>query len=395
MQEKYNLVNAPAITEYNGPAAEDSTPFDFDSLAYDVTGPQQKKINAAIESGAVDYIANQVVEKTNAALENAEIAAEKGWYSRMRDNLLNALGEDGRELFSQLLGATSAKTPVNQNFLQAMDAYDGMNDGRYDENRKSYLEMLAATQNGNINDIIDERGYSENVREMADELSKGARKLSGKKKDQALGAAKDLRDLLSIAKEDRTPKQSQKIMMLATRMMPMRSNGKKFNANSLAVLKVIGGTWLANRKSPKTPNFAGNLSGRTIQATIDVWAARFLRQAMFEGYGKPWRIQPKSETKVSNEDFALGQIILERAGNKLGMNPDDLQAVLWFAEKHNWDERGWTKNEGAEKSSFDEIFHVFFPKGKKPLSFTEASKIFAEMKSEEVEDEEAADEDEE
>jgi hypothetical protein len=395
MQEKYNLVNAPAITEYNGPAAEDAAPFDFDSLAYDVTGPQQIKINSAIKSGAVDYLANQVVEKTNIALENAEIAAGKGWYSRMRDNLLNALGEDGRELLSQLLGATSAKTPVNQNFLQAMDAYEGMNDGRYDENRKSYLEMLAATENGNINEIIEERGYVGSIKEMANELSTGARKLSGKKKEAALGAAKDLRDLIAIKPENRTPKQSQKIMMLATRMMPMRSNGKKFNANSLAVLKVIGGTWLANRKSPKTPNFAGNLSGRTIQATIDVWAARFLRQAMYEGYGKPWRIQPKSETGVSNEDFALGQIILERAANKLGMNPDDLQAVLWFAEKQNWDERGWTKNEGAEKSSFDEIFHVFFPKGKKPLSFTEASKTFAEMKSEEIEDEEAIEEDEE
>ena len=114
---------------------------------------------------------------------------------------------------------------------------------------------------------------------------------------------------------------------------------------------------------------------------------------MFEGYGQPWRIQPKSETGVSNEDFALGQIILKRAADKLGMNPDDLQAVLWFAEKHNWDQRGWTKNEGAEKSSFDEIFHVFFPKGKKPLSFAEASKIFAEMKEEDIntEDEEEND----
>ncbi len=393
VQQKYNLVNAPALTQYDGPKAEDTTLPDYKSLAYDVTGPQQKKINAAIQSGAVDSLANGVVERTNKYLENPEIAAGKGWYSRMRENLLNALGEDGRELLSQLLGATSAKTPVNQNFLQAMDAYEGIKSGRYDENRRAYIEMLAATQDGTLNDLISERGYSDSVKKMADDLSKGARKLSGKKKDQALGAAKDLRDLIKIAPENRTPKQSQKIMMLATNMIPMRSNGRKFNANSMAVLKVIGGTWLANRNSPKTPNFAGNLSGRTIQATIDVWAARFLRQLMYEGYGDPWRIQPKAETGVSNEDFALGQIIFERAGRKLGMNPDDLQAVLWFAEKHNWEDRGWTKNEGAEKSSFDEIFHVFFPKGKKPLSFEEASKIFKDKQAES--DEEIIDEDEE
>ena len=69
---------------------------------------------------------------------------------------------------------------------------------------------------------------------------------------------------------------------------------------------------------------------------------------------------------------------MQRAAKKLDMNPDDLQAVLWFAEKHRWDERGWTKNQGAEKSSFDEVFKVFFPKGKKPLTFAEASKIFEE-----------------
>jgi transcription initiation factor IIE alpha subunit len=54
---------------------------------------------------------------------------------------------------------------------------------------------------------------------------------------------------------------------------------------------------------------------------------------------------------------------------------------LWFAEKHNWDDRGWTGAEGAEKSSFDEIFSVFFPKGKKPLTFSEASEVLKSQKN--------------
>jgi hypothetical protein len=55
------------------------------------------------------------------------------------------------------------------------------------------------------------------------------------------------------------------------------------------------------------------------------------------------------------------------------MNPDDLQAILWFAEKDFWDKKKWTKNEGAKKSSFDDIFDIFFPEGEKPLSFAEGS----------------------
>jgi hypothetical protein len=34
---------------------------------------------------------------------------------------------------------------------------------------------------------------------------------------------------------------------------------------------------------------------------------------------------------------------------------------------------GWTGEEGADKTSFDEMFHLFFPKGRKPLTFEEAS----------------------
>ena len=170
-------------------------------------------------------------------------------------------------------------------------------------------------------------------------------------------------------------------MIEATGILPMRSNGKKFNANSRAVLKVIADDWKINRQAPKTPNFAGNLSGRTVQATIDVWAARHLRELLYAGRGEPWRIQPKAEVGVTNQDFALGQIIMQRAAKKLDMNPDDLQAILWFAEKHKWDKRGWTENAGAEKSSFDTVAELFFPEGKPALSFDEASKMYNDMKA--------------
>ena len=380
VQTSYDLITAPRIAEYSGPGPEDITKPDFKKFAYDITQKGQQQINAAIDSGAVDNAANSVVRFTQEVMNTPEIAAGMGWYSRMRENLLRVVGEDGREILSQLLGATSAKTPVDENFLQAMDAYEGIKAGRYDANRKAYLEMLAAEEKNKLKDIIVRRNYVGKVRTMADQFSKQSRQLKGKKKAVYLAEAQKLRDLAKKPPTEWTRQDRIAITMRATDMLPMRSNGKKFNANSMAVLKVISGKWLDNRDSPKTPNFAGNLSGRTVQATIDVWAARFLRETLYEGTGKPWRIQPKSETAVNNQDFALGQVIMARAGKKLGMNPDDLQAVLWFAEKHRWDNRGWTKNQGAEKSSFDTVFNVFFPKDGKPLTFAEASKIFKKSK---------------
>lgn len=380
-QQKYDLLSSPFIDNYSENNPEDTTKPNYKELAYDVSGVAQKKINFAIDSGAVDAAANIMVNKTNEAMKNADIAAGSGWYSRMRENLLNALGVEGRELLSQLLGATSAKTPVNENFLQAMDGYEGIKSGRYDSNRKAYLEMINAEKNNELNDLIDNRNYIAVIKNKISTLNKAAKKVTGKKQKEIESESKKLKELIAIKPEDRTKKNRFSIVINASGLMPLRSNGKKFNANSMAVMKVIAGTWLDNRKAPKTPNFAGNLSGRTVQATIDVWAARFLRQILHEGFGKPWRIQPKSETGVSNEDFALGQVIMQRAAKKLGMNPDDLQAILWFAEKHNWDNNGWTGAEGAEKSSFDEIFSVFFPKGKKPLTFSEASEVLKSQKN--------------
>jgi hypothetical protein len=374
----YDLLHGPGITKYTGPGPEDTTKPNYKGLAYDITQKGQREIDAAIDSGAVDSAANRVVDFTVEAMKNPEIAAGKGWYSRMRDKLLAAMGEKGRELFAQLLGATSAKTPVEANFLQAFDAFEGINAGRYDRHRKAYLDMLEAEDGNNLTALIVERGYTTKVRAMADSLSKESRKLKGKKKAEVLFKAGKLRDLAKKPASQWTRKDRFDITILAEDILPLRSNGKKFNSNSHAVLKVIAGTWLDNRKSPKTPNFAGNLTGRTLQATIDVWAARHLRELLYAGGNEPWRIQPRSEVGVNPQDFALGQIIMQRAAKKLDMNPDDLQAILWFAEKNKWDANGWTGVEGANKSSFDETFDRAFPSGQKPLTFQEVSKILSE-----------------
>jgi len=139
-------------------------------------------------------------------------------------------------------------------------------------------------------------------------------------------------------------------------MKPKKENGAKFGMNSDAVLKVLAGTWLDSVKGPKTPNFFDNLFGRGTDATIDDWAARTMRRLGYENVkGAPaqWRIQPASKSGVSNLDFAFSQEAFRRAADKLGMDSHELQAILWYAEKHEWAERGWAKGGAqAAKASY-------------------------------------------
>lgn len=379
----YDLTIAPHISKFSGNVEDPSTVF-LDDLPYDLNGAEKERVENLIKNGVVDYLANDMAERTRIALKDPAIAAGKGWYSRMRSKLLNALGDVGREIFSQFLGATSAQTPVDENFQQAVDANEGMNSGRYDRHRKGYLKAIGAESEGTLDAEIAKTRSVENIKGIISDLKAKLPSITKNADKIAIYAElKSLEELIEIPVDERTSAQRIKIYVIGNDLLPRRSNGAKFNANSGAVLKVIAGVWLNNRKSPKTPNFAGNLSGRTVQATIDIWAARFLRRQIYGGQGVPWRIQPKSEVGVSNEDFAFAQVIMDRAAKKLGMNPDDLQAILWFAEKDVWDKKGWTKNEGAKKSSFDDIFDIFFPEGKKPLSFAEGSALIKATKDRE------------
>ncbi|HET9373622.1 MAG TPA: hypothetical protein VFO40_01515 [Chthoniobacterales bacterium] len=139
-------------------------------------------------------------------------------------------------------------------------------------------------------------------------------------------------------------------------MKPTKANGAKFGLNSDEVLKVFAGTWLESAKGPKTPNFFDNLFGRGTRATIDKWAGRTMRRLGFDGVaGAPerWRLTPKSEAGVSNLDFAFSQEAFDKAAAKLGMDSHELQAIMWYAEKHHWAEKGWAKGgAAAAKASY-------------------------------------------
>jgi hypothetical protein len=262
---------------------------------------EDKKSDAIAEA-----YSDGLVKQYDRIKDRPEVMAGANWYRVARTKIKSVFGDDSL-LFAQLLGATSAQTPVADNFRQSIDAYRRFKAGDYDAMVTKYKEGLAKLADGSL---------------MAE---------SGAKTEPA----------------------AMKWWIDQHNLVPTKSNGKRFNANSHAVLRVLAGNWAETVAGPKTPNFAGNLAGTTLEATIDVWAARMLHRVGSEQEGKKWRILPDSETGVSDPDFYLGQAAYRKAAAKIGTNPDDLQAVLWFAEKDHWEKKGWTRGSGAEKSDFN------------------------------------------
>jgi hypothetical protein len=268
------------------------------------------------EARAVQQAADLMEADARRGQQNPAIAKGIGWYGRMRSWLQNAYGAT-IERFGQLLGATSARTPVDMNFIQAREALQLFGRGAYDDLLQRFdafvMQKKADADSGKMEADWRKRG------------GKGTFKLE-----------EEYRKQVNSFKE-----------------VPLRANGKKYNANSTKVLHALYGNWIAQTKGPKTPNFAGNLTGRTFKATIDVWAARNLRRLLYQGKKSRWRILPEQEQGVTDADFFFSQKVYDEVGRRMGVATDDLQALQWFNEKDIWETNGWTDKTGAEKSSFD------------------------------------------
>jgi hypothetical protein len=293
----------PAHLEYKF----DETPV-AKAAAKGIRNPEER------EKAIVSALGDKLSEFYNQAKKNPEIKAGEKWYSTARVRLKKLLGDDSK-FFSELLGATSARTPVEINFRFALDAYNQFKQGKYDELISKYREGKLKWEKADLAEFTEATG-------------------------------------------NETPTRGQFLdwWVQENNLIPLQSNGKKFGANSRPVLRVLDGSWADEVQGPKTPNFAGNLTGSTFEATIDVWAARALHRLANEGAKGAWRILPEMETGVTDSDFALGQAAFKHAADKAGIKPDALQAILWFAEKDHWEKNGWTRAAGAEKSDFNSLF---------------------------------------
>jgi hypothetical protein len=293
-----------------------------------------KQVPYRLEAGASEFfgtdaastITAKVVEEVRANMTNEEVKNGLGWYSKMRDWFQKKFGAN-IEVFGQLLAATSARTPVDINFRQAVDAMRQFSLGKYDVLIESYHQ------------------YVKSIEKMTD--------------DEALTATK-------YKKKTHTEKDvidAKRKLINQFEEAPLQSNGKKFNANSSKVLQALYGNWLSQTQGPKTKNFAGNLTGRSLEATIDVWAARYLRRLIYKDNVERWRIHPSQEGAVEHTvnikgelggDYFFAEKVMRDAAKELGWQADDLQAFLWFLEKDVWEKNGWTGAQGKKKSSFEE-----------------------------------------
>jgi hypothetical protein len=356
---------------------------------------------------AAERVAEELVKEAREAAKDS--AKRKGidWYRRMVRDGYSVFGSI-YGMFTELEGATSARTPVAENFKQAMEALTMFSRNAYN---KQLAEVDAAIKDIEARVAQKEDGTNRSLFEAeAVEIlqKKAAAKEANEKFDEDLDwyewedpasvgrdidpeALAGFRDaFLNIKKTSKkttlTPAQlsdalqgaKAKVFKQAGALM-LRANGKKYNANTVKVGQVMHGLWRELTEGPKTPNFAGNLSGLVRSATIDVWAARSLHRIInskINGRQK-WRLSAGMETGVDyvyypqgdnfnanwegGGDFFFGQKVFELAAETLrqeggdfaDMMPDDLQALVWFHEKGIWAENGWTDSAGAEFSSFE------------------------------------------
>jgi hypothetical protein len=292
-------------------------PYGFEKPPFGVDSDQWQATMASKAVDEIKILADRVLAGDPAA---EAILKQANWYRGMRTSLRKEFGGMG-DVFADLLGATSAQTGVEMNWNNAVEVMRRFSRGEYDTELKMYEDML---EKGNINPTT----------------------------------------LQQMHKDPKSP------FRLIT-----NAAGSLFNANSPAATKALFDMFRVAGGSPKTPNFTGNLIGYTNAATVDVWAARFLRRIS----GKD-RLPPPVEKGVSGKhlvgstleepnvggEFGFGQKVLADASAQINqqgiiksiapqfadMNPDDLQAVAWFIEKEKWTKNGWTTKAG-EGGSFE------------------------------------------
>ena len=274
---------------------------------------------------------NELVKRAQAGDKEAiAILKEANWYRVMRRKLRSEFGSMG-DLFADILGATSAQTNVRENYKNAVEVLRLFTKGDFDEEIALFQKRLDAG---------------------ADMKSSTLHNLS-----------ENAEDPFKLIKS---------------------SAGKFFNQNSPAATYALLDLFrqVKEGKAPKTINFTGNLIGYTNEATVDVWAARYLRK--IAGYERiptvsEQGVQGKHTSKSTFEnpiiggEFGFGQKVFNEAKdiiNQSGvvkdfdadlgdLGADDLQAVIWFLEKDVWGKNKWTTETGGSVDAEQKLLGSF------------------------------------
>ena len=372
-------------------------------------GSDKYRINDTAVQAATSHIAEIIANEALEAWKNPDKRKGVTWYKDMVNSGYSILGSM-YGMFTEGLGATSARTPVFTNFIQADEAMSMFSRGKYAEQlariHQAFLEIenQMSIKNPDGTSQFESKAIDLLIRK---ESAKEALESSGfknefevedvinwKNGDKDVQIPKELVEKYeqlvaenSVGKKNKlTPAQLSDALDTVKKMvfkqkenLMLRENGKKYNANTIKVGQVMYNVWHELTEGPKTPNFAENLAGIGHQATIDVWAARTLHRIInskIKGRNK-WRLTAGQEMGVDyvwhnhgsdqmtqwegGGDFFFGQDAFRKAAEILrskgeqfaDINPDDLQALMWFHEKDVWAKADATNSIGAEMSSYD------------------------------------------
>ena len=280
------------------------------------------------------------------------ILSQASWYREMRTRLRREFGGLG-DLFADLLGGTSPNTPVKGNWDNALDVLRRATRGDWNAMMPKW-EAWAE----NV-----ERGEMDLQQWVAEKKAAGVTITALKRDEEYNERRKALSALRKLPQE----------------MLPRKENGALYGFNGRNVVRGLVGLWRTVREkdpsigrgatAPKALNFSGNLIGFRTGATIDVWAARLLQRlagglripSVAEGGVKGSMLTSGDTTGA----FRLGQDAFQDAVDKIradselaqnpllaSLNPDDLQAIVWFLEKEVWTINDWTSVAG-EGGSFE------------------------------------------
>lgn len=265
----------------------------------------------AVTDEFTELIRDLYRRKANGDQVAAGILAHVTWYKQVAQILRQRYGAFG-QILADLLGATSPNTPVATNWKFAVDILDRFLRGDFAVEIEEFRKAVEA---------------------------------GGKITSESYPNEKKIKQI----------------------------SGSLYGMNSLNAMKALVDVWTIIKPgdAPKARNFALNLLQLSHLATIDVWAARMIRRAANrtkEGKGLYPRIPPLAETGVSGQwnaagtavtgEYGFGAEIMRRTADTLraegiaDLNPEDLQAIAWFAEKELWTRNDWTNRPG-EGGSFE------------------------------------------
>jgi len=303
---------------------------------------------AAVENASnalVDEVAD-IITRAGAGDANAQFIVDQSkWYNDAQRTIRDAFGDTGGSLYADLQGAMSPNTKLRDQHKMAQEFFERLVGGEFDDHLQRFDAHMARKPDGETD-------------------SQWARRLFDERAEEYDPAA-----------------------------VPLKRNGKKFGMHSasamLSARRLLGN--VEPGMAPKMRNFAQNLRGTSVDPTIDVWAGRTVNRLMGGDRVPPkadagvpgQRAQPTYTLRSGHYDRALSQRnrelrafergkappspsmgaakdaeqipapevtaqyglardVFNTAAAKLGMDADDLQALMWFAEKELWERKGWT-----------------------------------------------------